>query len=284
MDGGGEQQTTTTSIPEWMRPYAESFMQKSQEVANKPYEAYGGKTVADFNPYQTQGLTAQAMRGLVGSDINRAAGSELQKTLSGGYLNANPYMDQMVQQVQGDLTRSYNESVVPQQNAMRARSGSFGNSGVEQAIGSQANDFTRQLGNVSTQLRGNDYANERSRMQGAIGMSSGVANQDYVDANAVTQAGAGFQGQNQAQLNDQFARWQDAQNYGQRQLDTLGKGLGMNFGSTTTGGQAGGGAGGAIRGGLGGAASGAAIGSIVPGIGTGIGAAVGGGLGALGGK
>lgn len=282
--GGDEQQTQSTGVPDWVRPYAEQFMAKSTEVANKPYEAYGGKTIADLNPYQSQGLTAQAQRGASGSPINQAAGAELTKTLGGGYLNANPYLDQMVNSAQGDMTRAYNESVVPQQNAMRARSGSFGNMGVEQAIGSQANDFTKQLGNISTQIRGNDYANERNRMQGAIGLAPSIANQDYVDANAVTQAGAGFQQQNQAQLGDAFSRWQDQQNYGQRQLDTLGKGLGINFGSTTTGGQAGGGAGGMIRGGLGGAASGAAIGSVVPGIGTGIGAAVGGGLGAMGGK
>lgn len=282
--GGDEQQTQTTSVPDWVRPYAESFMQKSQDVANQPYQAYSGQTTADLNPYQTQGLNAQAQRGMSGSPINQAAGSELTKTLGGGYLNANPYLDQLVQSAQGDVTKAYNESIVPQQNAMRARSGSFGNMGVEQAIGSQANDFTKQLGNISTQIRGTDYANERNRMQGAIGLAPSIANQDYVDANAVTQAGAGFQQQNQAQLSDAFSRWQDQQNYGQRQLDTLGKGLGMNFGSTTTGGQAGGGTGGFIRGGLGGAATGASIGSIVPGIGTGIGAAVGGGLGALGGK
>lgn len=276
MDGGSDQQTQTTSIPEWMKPYAENFMKKSQEVADKPYQAYGGQTVADLNPYQTQGLNAQAQRGASGSPINQAAGSELTKTLGGGYLNNNPYLTDLVNSAQGDMTRAYNESVVPQQNAMRARSGSFGNSGVEQAIGSQANDFTKQLGNISTQIRGTDYANERSRMQGAIGMAPGIANQDYVDANALTQAGAGFQAQNQAQLSDTYNRWLDQQNYGQRQLETLGKGLGMNFGSTTTGGQAGGGATGMAKGAIGGAAAGAPLGPW--------GMAGGAALGALGGK
>jgi len=234
MSGGSDSVTNVSSVPEFVRPYAENYMQRSQQVADLPYQPYGGQTTAQLNPYQTAGIDAQAARAMQGSPVSNAAAGELTKTLSGGYLNSNPYLDATVQAAQGDLTRGYNESIVPQQNAMRARSGSFGNSGVEQAIGTQNNDFTRQLGNISTSIRGTDYGNERSRMVGAIGQAPAIANQDYLDAEALQRAGGFYQGQEQRNLTDAYGRFQEAQAYPKEQLATLGRGVGMNFGTSST--------------------------------------------------
>lgn len=283
MGGGGSEKTTTTQdIPPWMRPYAENFMKQSQTVANAPYQAYGGRTVAQLNPYQTAGLDSIAMRGMQGSPINQAAGSELTKTLGGGYLNNNPYMDAMVGQAQGDLIHGYQQSVIPQLDMLDARSGSFGNTGVASARTDAQRTLLGQLGDISTNLRGNDYAAERNRMQGAIGMAPTIANQDYVDANAVLNAGGVYQNQSQANLTDTYNRFLEQRDYPRQQLNILGQGLGMNFGGTQTtnapsNSNVAGGA-------MGGALAGAQLGSIFPGIGTGIGAAGGAVLGGLGGK
>jgi hypothetical protein len=288
MSGGGSDKTVTqtNAVPEFMKPYVEGYMKRSQQVADLPYQAYGGQTVAQMNPYQTAGLGMAAQRGMNGSPVNSAAGAELTKTLSGGYLNNNPYMDALVNQAQGDVTRNYQNVIAPQLDALDARSGSFGNSGVQNVLGQSQYQLGQTLGDISTNLRGQDYANERNRMQGAISLAPQIANQDYVDANAVIGAGGAFQNQNQANLNDQYNRWQEQQNYPYKQLDTLGRGVGMNFGGTSaqTGDLGGGGSGGMARGALGGAAAGASIGSVVPVIGTGIGALGGGVLGAMGGK
>jgi hypothetical protein len=86
---------------------------------------------------------------------------------------------------------------------------------------------------VSSQIRGADYANERNRMVGAIGMAPQIANQDYVDADRMLQAGRGYQIQDQRNLDDTYRRFQEAQNYPKEQLGTLGKALGLNYGSTS---------------------------------------------------
>ena len=235
MSGGSDSTTVQQSgVPDWAVPYAQNFLNQSQKVADMPYQGYEGQTVAQLNPYQTAGYNAQAQRAQQGSPVNDAASSELQKTLGGGYLNNNPYMNQMVDAASQDVTRNYNQSVIPQLTALDARGGSFGNSGVASATGTAQTNLAQQLGNISTNLRGTDYANERARMANAVSQAPTIANQDYVDAAALQSAGQGFQRQDQANLTDQYGRWQEANNYPKDQLQTLGKGLGMNYGSSTT--------------------------------------------------
>lgn len=239
MSGGSDTVTNTTSIPEWVRPYAENYMQRSQQTADLPYQPYGGQTVAQLNPYQTAGYQATANRAMQGSPVNDAASGELQKTLSGSYLGSNPYLQGQIDKASGDVTRHYSDVIAPQIDALDARSGSFGNSGVQNVLGQSRYQLGDTLANISTQMRGQDYGNERNRMQGAVGMAPTIANQDYVDANALTNAGAAVQGQEQANLSDASGRFQEAQAYPYKQLSTLGQGLGMNYGSTSTGTQPG---------------------------------------------
>jgi hypothetical protein len=217
---GGSDKVTTQNFPDWAVPYAQNYLGASQTVANLPYQPYGGQTTAQLNPYQTAGYNAQAQRALQGSPVMDAASSEVQKTLGGGYLNNNPYLTGMIDLASGDVMRNMNQ--------VDARSGSFGNSGVQYQT-------AKALGDVATGVRGQDYAAERGRMSSAVNQAPTIANQDYIDASALQQAGAGFQGQDQANLTDQYQRFLEARNYPNQQLATLGKGLGINYGSTTTG-------------------------------------------------
>jgi hypothetical protein len=270
---GGSSESTTSGPPDWAVPYFQQFLQRGQQVADMPYQPYTGQTVAQFNPYQTQALDATAQRAIYGSPVNNAASGELTKTLSGGYLNNNPYMDSLVNQAQGDVIRNYQDAILPSIDALDARSGSFGNSGVQAVLGQSRYQLGQTLGDISTNLRGADYAAERNRMQGAVGMAPTIANQDYVDANALLQAGGAYQGQEQRNLGDAYSRFTEARDYPKQQLATLGSTLGMNYGSQMTGPGPNKGAG-ALGGALGGAQLGAMFGGPY-------GAAIGAGGGAL---
>lgn len=46
--------TSTTEMPKWLQDAIYNQIQWSQNLANKPYEAYSAPTVAEFNPMQTQ--------------------------------------------------------------------------------------------------------------------------------------------------------------------------------------------------------------------------------------
>lgn len=216
---GLETATQSTTVPSWMVPYAQSYLQTSQNVANQPYQPYTGQTVAGLNPFQTQAYNAMANRAAQGSPVMDVGSAELQKTLSGGYLNANPHLEGVIDSANRDVMRGF--------APVEARSGSFGNSGVQEAM-------ARAMSETAGNLRYQDYGAERGRMMGALGYAPTFANQDYVDADRMAQAGSAFQQQNQAQLSDAYGRFREARDYPQQQLETMGKGLGLNFGSTST--------------------------------------------------
>lgn len=262
MSGGSDTTTTTTTVPEWIRPYAENFMGRAQQVSDLPYQGYSGQTTAQLTPYQTAALDATAARAMQGSPVTNAASEQLQSTLGGSYLGAglptnqfagsNPHLGRMIDQSSADVVRNYQRAVAPQLDALDARSGSFGNSGVGEARVDAQRALTDRLGDISTGLRFQDYGlqsqlgenaanrsftgyqNERNRMQGAVGMAPNIANQDYTDASQLYGAGATYQGQEQANLTDDYRRFTEARDYPRQQLDTMGRGLGMNFGSNTT--------------------------------------------------
>ena len=209
-----------------MVPYYQDYLAQSQQTADMPYNPYGGQTVAQLNPYQTGAADATAQRALQGSPLISGASGELQKTLGGDYLNqGNPYLTSVIDKTMGDVTRNYNNVIRPQQDALMARSGSFGNSGVQSTINDQVQGLAGQLGGIGSNMRYQDYNKERNRMQGAVGMAPQIAGQDYIDANALGQAGNMYQQADQANLSDQYRRFQEAQQYPLHQLDVMGTGL-----------------------------------------------------------
>lgn len=217
---GGSDTVQTNNFPDWAIPAAQNYLGRSQQVADLPYQGYEGQTVAQLNPYQVGGYNAMAQRAMQGSPITQAAGSELTRTLNGGYLNNNPNLDAMVDLSARDVMRGM--------DTMTARSGTTtGHSGAQEAT-------ARALADSSAGIRGADYARERGFQQGAIGMAPAIANQDYTDAGQLLSAGQGFQGQEQRNLTDQYGRFTEARDYPQQQLATLGRGLGLNMGSSST--------------------------------------------------
>lgn len=73
----------------------------------------------------------------------------------------NPYLNATIDKAQGDLVRNYNLTAQPAYNAAMVRSGSFGNEGVNQLNQNSQLNLQNSLGNVSTQMRGADYANQQ---------------------------------------------------------------------------------------------------------------------------
>jgi hypothetical protein len=216
---GGSSDKQTTEPPKWARPYFQDFLQASQRVAGQAYQPYTGQRVAQANPYEVQGYNAQAQRAIQGSAVNGAAQKEVTDTLSGKYLGeGNPYMAKQIELAGNDVNNSM--------DMVAARSGSFGNTGVE---------YTRQkaLADSANGIRYDNYGAERGRMQNALGMAPGIANQDYVDADRLTGAGAAFRGFQQANNNDDYDRFLEARNYPREQLGILGQGLGQQYGSTS---------------------------------------------------
>lgn len=73
----------------------------------------------------------------------------------------NPYLTDKINQAQGDLVRNYNLTTQPAYNTAMAKSGSFGNAGVQQMNENAQLNLQKSLGDISTNMRGTDYQNQQ---------------------------------------------------------------------------------------------------------------------------
>jgi hypothetical protein len=218
---------------------------------------YPGQTVAPFSPEHEMALNAQAARALYGSPLTAAGGDELQRTLGGGYLNGNPYLQNAIDAASRGLVRNYQNAVAPGIDSSFSLAGRYG-SGAHQAAQSAAQQ--------------NLAAAERGNMLNALNLVPGYAAQDYNDIAQLNAVGQTREQMAQSLINDQIARWNFEQQQPADKLRQYAALVQGNFGSTqtTTAPYSAG------TGILGGAASGAGIGSAFGPWGTAIGAGLGG--------
>jgi hypothetical protein len=227
--------TTSQTMPSWVQPYAAGFLEQAQNVANNPYQAFTGQTVAGFNPFQTSAFQGIADRASAGNPTMNAANQQATNTIQGGYLQGNPFLQSQIDQAQGDLTKQWNNVAKPAWDTAMSNSGSFGNAGVAQANAYAQEGLQKNLGQISSNMRFQNYDQERNRQMQAMGMAPSFANQDYQDLNALQGAGNAIQGQDQKLLTDNYNRFLESRNYPNQQLDVMKSALGgVNFGSNTT--------------------------------------------------
>lgn len=282
MSGGGSSQpsttTQTTEPPAYARPYLDYGAQQSRALYEQGGPSYyGGNTVVPFAQQTEQALGLQEHRALNGSPVTDAAQNYATNTLNstptsqfGGA--SNPYLDQ-----------TFNRAADQVQN--RIQSG-FAGSG--RNIGAGRPAASAEMNDLATGIYGGAYENERNRMAqdlqqqqqrqfGLTSLAPGLANQDYVDINALQGVGGQVEDLTGRLMQDQAARWDFGQNQPQINLDNYLSRIGGSFpGQSIT--QTTPTYRNRTAGAVGGAMSGAAMGSQVnPGWGTLIGA-IGGGL------
>ncbi len=222
--------TTQNQPLPYVQPYLQDYLGRAQELSNVGYQQ-SPTQIAQPNQALQTGWQAIQNRAMQGSPTMGAANTQLQNTINGGFLGGSPYLDQSISNAQGDLTRSWNTVQKPAWDKAMQNSGSFGNSGVMEYQQNAANDLQKNLGRISTDMRSNAYNTERGFQQQAIGMAPQFAQQDYMDAGQLLNAGVmqqGYQDRNQQQNYDW---WQEAQNFSQNKLNNYGQALGVGTSS-----------------------------------------------------
>jgi hypothetical protein len=236
-DGSG--QTVSNSVPPEFSGLASNVAQRGQEIGNLPFSPYPYATVADFNPYQFMGFDMGANQALQGQ-IPGQAGDLASKTLSGGFLNSNPYLDSVVNNTLGDITNQFNTSVAPSMAATAMKSGSFGNTGYQEMEQNERNQLAKTLGGVSSNMRMGAYDSERNRQMGALQMSPQINALGYQPAEYLQGIGSTMQQQGQNVLNSWQNQFNQAQEWPFKTYDAMMAPFGRNIGSqTTTSGQSG---------------------------------------------
>lgn len=215
--GGGGQSTTVQSIPDELKPLASAYTNTAIGLNNTPYQSYGGQRYADLNGVQMAALNQTADRAMNGSATVNNAEGQLNNIISGG--NTNPYLDQMVGRAQDSVRSGFNTAAV--------NSGSFGNSGLQE-------QYTKQLGDVATQMYGQAYDGDRARQMQAIGMAPQFGNQAYTDAQQLMNAGQTIQDQSQQYLDFQYQQSMEARDDPYRKLAAMGGVFGSNLGQSAS--------------------------------------------------
>ncbi len=230
-DGGGG--TVSNSVPPEFSGLANSVAQRGQELGNLPFSPYPYAMVADFNPYQYMGFDMGAQQAM-GGQVPGQAQDLMSQTLTGGFLNSNPYLDQVVDKTLGDVTNQYNTSVAPTMAAAAMKSGSFGNSGFQEAEQNSRNELTKTLGGISSGMRMGAYNDERNRQMGAMQMAPGINALGYQPAQYMQDMGGVMQQQGQNVMNSFYDQFNQAQEWPFKTYDAMMAPFGRNIGSQTT--------------------------------------------------
>lgn len=259
---GGGTTTTKNEPPDYVKPYAQAYLQQAANVANQGYSPYTGARVADFTPDQNLGfgMTNQVAQGSL--PLADQSNRSLSDTINGKYLTAdsNPYLKGAVDQALGGVQSQVNSQFA---------GNNYGSTAHEQWLG-------QNLANTALPIYAQNYQNERQNQLAATMQAPGIVNSNIANLNA---SGGQQQALNQ-QLNDLgYNEYQTALGFPYQQLNTLGSALGASSGYGNSTGpnpyQTNG-----LASALGGASSGAALGGMVAGASNG---AIGGPMGMLGG-
>jgi len=213
MGGKSNKQTATQTNDPWAP--AQGAL---KDILNQAGQLYGRGT--QFAPFSTvvpfSNQTEQALQGIEGraSMGNPLYGQgqaaltggldTLSRTASGEFLNSNPYLSQMFNAMSGEVSDAVNS-----QFSASGRTGSPAHAGV----------MTQQLGNLASNIYGQDYARERQNQLSAAGMMPSYTSAlpayqaaGYNDLNALMGVGQMREGKAAETLQDLLDRFNFSQN------------------------------------------------------------------------
>jgi hypothetical protein len=205
-------QQTTTTIPDYAKPYVEELLGNAQgltDINQNPYMQYMRDRQAQFTPLQQQSyenaalmqtapqlgdataLAGQAGIGALNTQYTFNPYQTQQFTGSNVQAYMSPYMDNVVARQQQDATRQ--AAIAGQaQQAQAARSGAFGGSGDYLMRGQAAGNLARQKGDIFAQGQQNAFTQGMGQFNQA--QAQNLAGQQLNAQQQQFGAGLGLQG------------------------------------------------------------------------------------------
>jgi hypothetical protein len=293
-----------SQIDAGIRPFLEEGLKQAQEIfLRQQPQMFPGQMYVSPSSQTLQSLQMQEDIAKQQSPfLSAAQGAYMQSlgglsgTAAGQYLNANPYQQQMIAAATRPLTQAYGEQILPGISSLYSKSGRLGSGAMERALGTATEQYGRSIGDISANIAGTQFQQERGLQQQAALQLANLAQQapqiyaqQFIPSQQLAQVGAQREAIAAQPLQEQMARFGYQQRLPYEQLSgylssVYGSPLG-SFGTPApqpqfSGNRTVGALGGGLAGGLGGYALGSMLPSSFLG---GYGGLVGGGLGAIGG-
>jgi hypothetical protein len=165
--------TTTSEPPEYLRPFLGAGVQHAFDIYQT---GTGGPAVVPFDPLTTQAQQMAVNRAQSGSPVNQAAQGYATKTLGGGFMGKNPWLDQTFNRAAGAVTNQVQSN--------------FGMAGRNPRGADAAGFAGEQYNDLAAQIYGGDYQAERARQQQLVPFAGQLAQQDYLDIGQLANVGA----------------------------------------------------------------------------------------------
>ena len=273
--------TQTSQIDPALLPYLTTGLEeaKSLFLTGTQPEFFPGQTYVSPSTATTEALTEQEKLARAASPLLTQAQQAYTSSLTGiggtaggSFLNANPYQQAMMAAATRPLTQQFSETVLPGISSLYSKSGRLGSGSMERALGTATEAYGRSLGDITANIAGTQYQQERGLQQQAQlaqaqlgGLAPQFYGQQFLPSQALAQVGAQQEAISAQPLQEQLARYQFGQQLPYQQLQgylssVYGTPLG-SYGTQTTSAptyqnRGAGVLGGAIAGGLGGYALG----------------------------
>jgi len=273
--------TSTSSIDPALLPYLTQGLQRAQSLflTGKQPEFFPGQTYVSPSTATTEAIAQQEQLARQQSPVLQQAQQaytsslgQVGQTAAGGFLNANPYQQAMMAAATRPLTQQFSETVLPGISSLYSKSGRLGSGSMERALGTATEAYGRSLGDITANIAGTQYQQERGLQQQAqlqqaqlAGLAPQFYSQQFLPSQTLAQVGAQQEAILAQPLQEQLARYQFGQQLPYQQLQgylssVYGTPLGSYGTQTTTAptyqNRSAGILGGALAGGLGGYALG----------------------------
>ena len=232
--------TTTSSIDPTIQPYLTYGLTEAQQLyqGGGP-QYYGGQTYV--SPSQTTQTALQALeqRATQGNPLLQSAQGQLQNTISGGYLQGNPFFQGAFQPA-AQAAQSQFEQTLGNVGSAASKAGRYGGGAANTLQERASGQFAKSLSDTAGQLAYQNYAQERAMQQAATMAAPQMAQADYQDIQNLMTAGRTQEGYTGAAQQAAINKFNFLQNQPQQNLQNYlslvyGNPMGRVGQSTTSG-------------------------------------------------
>jgi hypothetical protein len=226
--------TSTSNIDAALLPYLTTGLERAESLflTGKQPTFFPGQTFVSPSDQTTDALAQQEALARQQSQVLGQAQQAYQsalggigQTAAGGFLNANPYQQQMMQAATRPLEQQFSQAVLPGISSLYSKSGRLGSGAMERALGTATEGFGRALGDITSNIAGNQYQAERGLMQQAqLGQAAlaqaapSIYGQQFLPSQMLGEVGAQREAIASQPLQEEMARFTFGQQLPYQQL------------------------------------------------------------------
>lgn len=226
--------TSTSSVDPALLPYLTQGLERAQSLflTGQQPTFFPGQTYVSPSAATTESIAQQEAIARQQSPVLQQAQQAFQtslgqvgQTAGGGFLNANPFQAQMMQAATRPLEQAFSQQVLPGISSLYSKSGRLGSGAMERALGTATEGYGRALGDITANIAGTQFQQERGLQQQAQLAQAALAQaapsiygQQFLPSQTLAQVGAQQEAIAAQPLQEQMARFQFGQQLPYQQL------------------------------------------------------------------